>query len=67
METPMISLDSILEIIDNGIAMEQLNLESAKTLNDFDLKMKIRHKIADARIFKLMLQGNLPSNFSQLK
>lgn len=50
---------SIIAIIEQGIAMEQLVLEAAqRTRSEFECDL-IRNRIADAKIFRLILTGDI--------
>ena len=47
-------------IIEHGISMEKLNLEAHQTLGNENECLKSKHRIADAKIFLLILRGELP-------
>lgn len=54
-----IKVENLVLIIEQGIKLEKLNLEAHKTLGDEQAVLRIRHRIADARLLSLFLTGDL--------
>jgi len=49
----------LIHVLDHGINMEKLNLDVNKLINNNTECLKIRHRIADAKIMSLILSGDL--------
>lgn len=50
-----------IQVIDNGIKMENLNLQANATIGNEIIVLKSKRKITNAKILKLLLSGDLPS------
>jgi hypothetical protein len=50
----------LLPLLENCIKMEKLNLEANQIVGNKLECLKIKHRIADAKLLKLTLIGDLP-------